>query len=68
MNQKQKRRPSVGGADLLGGFDQFHTTENHPTPQPATVHQVRALHLIASHHVRPALALALAGLCYGEAR
>lgn len=43
-------------------------TRNHPIPQPATVHQVRALHLIASHHVRPAMALALASLAFGEAR
>lgn len=38
------------------------------TPQPASAHQLRALKLIAEHHVRPALALALAGLAYGEPR
>ena len=63
----QKRHPGEGGAVLLGG-ERVTSTENHPEPQPATVNQVRALHLIASHHVRPALALAVAALAFGEAR
>lgn len=65
----QKRRPVDGsGVVLLGGVNYSLSTEKHPEPQPASVNQVRALHLIASHHVRPALALALAGLAYGEPR
>lgn len=63
----QKRHPGEGGAVLLGG-ERVTSTKDHPDPQPASVNQVRALHLIASHHVRPALALALAALAYGEAR
>lgn len=63
----QKRRPVDGsGAVLLAGDERALSTENHPDPQPATVHQMRAFHLIVSHNVRPALALALAALAYGE--
>lgn len=43
-------------------------TENHPSPQPATVHQLRARRLVSAHRVRPAIALALAALAFGEAR
>lgn len=63
----QNAAPDGSGAVLLGG-EHVLSNKSTPTPQPATVHQVRALHLIASHHVRPAMALALASLCYGEAR
>lgn len=69
MTHKQKRHPGEGGAVLLlAGVEQSLSTENRPALQPATVHQVRALHLIARHHARPELALALAALAYGEAR
>lgn len=43
-------------------------TKSDPILQPATVTELRALHLIARHHTRPAMALALAALAYGEAR
>lgn len=68
MNQKQKRHPVEGGAVLLGGVNCTPFSENTPSPQPATVHQVRALHLISTRHVKPSMALTLAALCYGEAR
>ena len=65
----QKRRPVDGsGVVLLGGLNYPRSTEKPPEPQPDSVHQLRALRLIASHHVRPALALALAALAYGEPR
>ncbi len=59
---------SHGGRASVSLVDADRPTLNHPESQPATVHQVRALHLIARHHARPELALALAALCYGEAR
>lgn len=65
----QKRRPVDGsGAVLLAGDEQALSTKSDPAPQPATVHQLRARRLVDAHHVRPALALALAALAYGEAR
>lgn len=63
----QKRHPGEGGAVLLGG-EHATPTKNHPIPQPASVHQLRALRLIASHHVRPELALTLAALAFGGAK
>lgn len=64
MIHKQKRRPLGDGADLLGG-DRDCPTENTPSPQPSTVTRLRALHLIGACHVRPELAMALAGLAFG---
>ena len=60
----QKRHPGEGGAVLLGG-ERVTSTANHPEPQPAGVQQLRAMRLIASHHVRPELAMTLAALAYG---
>ena len=63
----QKRHPGEGGAVLLGG-ERVLSTENHPEPQPDSVCQLQALHLIAHSHVKPSMAMTLAALCYGEAR
>lgn len=62
----QKRHPGEGGAVLLGG-ERANPTKTDPTLQPASVHQLRALHLIADRHVRPELALTLAALAFGGA-
>lgn len=51
MNHKQKRHPGEGGAVLLGGVEQSLSTENRPSLQPATVHQVRALRPIGHEYV-----------------
>lgn len=64
----QKRHPREGGAVLLAGNERALSTENHPALQPANACQLQALRLIARHHVRPAMAMTLASLCYGEAR
>jgi hypothetical protein len=42
-------------------------TKPYPNSQPANTCQLQALRLIARHHVRPELAMTLAGLAYGEA-
>ncbi len=56
----QNAAPEGSGAvPMLGGVEQSLSNKTTPTPQPATVHQVRALHLIGSHHVRPELAITL---------
>lgn len=60
----QKRHPGEGGAVLLGG-EHALSTKSAPEPQPASVLQLRALRLIAAHHVRPELAMTLAALAYG---
>ncbi len=65
----QKRRPVDGsGAVLLAGVEQALSTKNHTDLQPANTCQLQALRLIARHHVRPAMALTLAALAFGEAR
>ncbi len=63
----QKRRPLRDGADLLGGNCDC-PTENTLSLQPSTVSELRALHLIASRHIRPELAVALAPLAFGGER
>lgn len=63
----QKRRPVDGsGAVLLASIEQPLSTEKHIALQPANTCQLQALHLIAHRHVRPAMALTLAALCYGS--
>ncbi len=63
----QKRHPGEGGAVLLASVERPLSIENHPEPQPASVTQLRALHLIANRHVRPELALTLTALAFGGA-
>ena len=60
----QKRPPEREGAVLLAGERSF-PTKNTLILQPSTVCELRALHLIANRHVRPNLALTLAGLAFG---
>lgn len=63
----QKRLPAREGAVLLGGERSF-PTEKTPPLQPSSVCEIRALHLIANRHVRPEMALTLAGLAFGGGR
>lgn len=63
----QKRHPGEGGAVLLGG-ERVILTKSTPETQPATLRELRALHLVARHHARPELALALAALVYDGGR
>jgi len=63
----QKRRPVDGsGAVLLASIEQPLSTANQTAPQPDSVCKLQALHLIAHRHVRPAMALTLAALCFGS--
>ena len=62
----QNAAPNGDGAVLLGG-ERDCPTENTLNLQPSTLCELRALRLIASHNVRPELALALAALAYGGA-
>lgn len=59
MESERKRRPAGGGADLLAG----DLCRNYPKPEQGAI---RVLHLIARYHVRPEMALTLAGLAFGE--
>lgn len=68
METKNPRQRALAGASISIAADTEASIKNHPIPQPDSVTQLRALRLIASHHVRPAMALALAGLVFGEAR
>ena len=68
MDTKNPRSGQAAEALVSIRADAKSLTENHPAPQPATVHQLRARRLVSAHHVRPALALALAALAFGEAR
>ncbi|KPF75038.1 hypothetical protein IP68_10475 [Blastomonas sp. AAP25] len=63
----QKRHPGEGGAVLLAGNERAPSTKSTPTAQPASVNQLRALHLIANRNVRPELAMTLAALAFGGA-
>lgn len=63
----QKRHPGEGGAVLLGG-EHALSTENQLNPQPDSVCELQALHLIAHRHVKPSMALTLAALAYGGGR
>lgn len=63
----QKRRPVEGsGAVLLASDEQALSNKTNPTPQPATVLDLRKANLIA-RHVRPELASAMALLVFGGA-
>lgn len=63
----QKRHPGEGGAVLLAGNEHVISTKSAPTSQPASIHQIRALHMIADRHVRPEMAMTLAALAFGGA-
>lgn len=65
----KKSRPAGDRAALENVLaDAIINNASKPEQQPATVHQLRALTLISRHQVAPAMALALAGLVFGEAR
>lgn len=65
----KKSRPAGDRAALENVLaDAITNNANHPNPQPATVHQLRALRLIGTHHVRPELAMTLATLAFGGGR
>ncbi len=67
METKNPRQRALAGASVSFGENTGSLTENHPEPQPASVHQLRALRLIGAHHVRPELAMTLAALAFGGA-
>jgi len=62
----QNAAPNGSGAVLLGD-ERAPSIKTNPTPQPDSVHQLRALRLISTHNVRPELALTLAALAFGGA-
>ena len=67
--RKQKSRPAGDrAAPEIVLADVQAITANQTIPQPASVCKFQALHLIAHRHVRPAMALTLAALAYGEPR
>lgn len=60
----QKRRPAMGGVDLLAG-DRPCLTKSAPVrPHPDNLQTYRALRLIQVHAVRPGLAIVLAALAF----
>ena len=67
METKNPRAGSTGASKSTAA-DTEASTRNHPNPQPASVHQLRALRLIAAHNLRPELAQALAALVYDGGR
>lgn len=68
MDTKNPRAGSCARASVSFASDTRSPNKLSPKSQPDSVHQLRALRLISSHHVRPSLALALAGLVFGEVR
>jgi hypothetical protein len=68
MDTKKPRTGSRGaGLSKSTAADFESLTQNHPDLQAASLRDLRAAHLIARHHIAPATALALAGICWGGA-
>ncbi len=67
METKNPGQRTLAGASVSIAADTDSLTEKPLNLQAATVTELRALHLIARHHARPELALALAALAYGGA-
>lgn len=68
MDTKNPRAGSDAEASVSIAADAISLTRTPHTLQPAHACQLQALRLIDRHRVRPALAYALASLCFGEPR